>query len=121
MGTVTYSTWLLDQNAWDLVLDSSQNIALATPPYALAQDVASAIRTFLGEVWYNTELGVPYWTTVLGQLPPSALLKQLLIEQALTVPGVVTAAITITSFNYRAVKGQVTFTDVNNQTTVINF
>ena len=43
----TYSTLLLDQTEWDLVLDASGNIALASPPYALAQDVASAVRTFL--------------------------------------------------------------------------
>ena len=40
------NTLLLDQTAWDLVLDSAGNIALAAVPYARAQDVASAIKTF---------------------------------------------------------------------------
>ena len=69
----TYNTLLLDTVAWDLVLDSFGNIALASPPYALAQDVASAIRTFLGEVYYDASLGVPYFQDILGQLPPMAL------------------------------------------------
>ena len=69
-----YNTLLLDQSAWDLVIDSAGNIAMATPPYALAQDVASAVRLFLGELWYNTPKGIPYFEDVLGQLPPATLL-----------------------------------------------
>jgi len=31
-----YNTLLLDRSAWDLVLDSSGNIAMASPAYSLA-------------------------------------------------------------------------------------
>jgi enhancing lycopene biosynthesis protein 2 len=108
-----YSTILLDTVAWDLVLDSHNNIAVAAPPYALAQDAASAIRTFLGEVYYDTTVGVPYWTKILGQLPPMSLLKAKLIAAAMTVPGVVGSQCFITSFNNRVIGGQVQVTDVN--------
>ncbi len=117
----TYSTLLLDQTEWDLVLDASGNIALASPPYALAQDVASAVRTFLGEVWYDTTEGIPYWTEILGQLPPASLLIELINQAALTVPGVVSAQTSIGSFGDRTVKGQILFVDENNETTTINF
>lgn len=116
-----YSTLLLDIDQHDLVIDASGNIAMAQPPYSLAQDVASAILTFLGEVYYNTKQGIPYFDEVLGHLPPAALLTQLLSNQALTVPGVVTAQTVISSFADGAVTGQVQFTDESGETTSVNF
>jgi hypothetical protein len=116
-----FNTLLLDTDQWDLVLDASGNIAMASPPYSLAQDVASAVQTFLGEVYYNTKLGIPYLGTVLGKLPPAALLTQLITNQALTVPGVVSAQTVISSFNNRSVSGQITFTDESGVTTIVHF
>lgn len=112
-------TMLLDQSAWDLVLDSAGNIARADPPYALAQDVASACRLFLGELWYNQDAGIPYFEDILGQLPPVSLLTGWMERQALTVPGVVNAQCTITSFSDREIVGQVQFTDATGTTTTI--
>lgn len=114
------NTLLLDVDKWDLVLDASGNIALAAAPYALAQDVASAVRTFLGEVYYDTTQGIPYFDEVLGQLPPASLLTQLISNQALTVPGVLTAQCVITSFSAGSVSGQITFTSEAG-VTVVNF
>lgn len=116
-----YSTILLDQVEWDSVLDSQHNIAVAAPPYALAQDVASAVRTFLGELYYNTQRGIPYFQEILGYLPPASLLTQLISNMAMTVPGVVTAQTFITSFDAGSVQGQIIFTDESGQTTVVNF
>lgn len=121
MGSVARSTLLLDQTAWDLVLDANGNIAMASPPYALAQDVASAVRLFLGELWYDTTQGIPYWTQVLGKLPPASLLIEMINQAALTVPGVVSVQTFITAFNARAVEGQIQFVDINNVTTTVNF
>lgn len=120
-AAITYNTLLLDQSAWDLVLDANGNIAMASPPYAIAQDVASAVRLFLGELWYDTTQGIPYWTQVLGKLPPASLLIEMINQVALTVPGVVTVQTFITSFTKRAVTGNIQFVDVNNQTTTVNF
>lgn len=120
----TFNTLLLDQSAWDLVLDANGNIAMASPPYALAQDVASAVRTFLGEVYYDTTQGI--WSTdvngkTLGKLPPTALLVELINQVALTVPGVVTVQTFITSFQGRNVTGNIQFVDENNETHTVNF
>lgn len=106
-----YNTLLLDQTEWDLVLDSAGNIAMASPPYALAQDVASAVRLFLGELWFNIDKGIPYFEEVLGQLPPASLLQGLIENAALTVPGVVSAQCIISSFEGREVSGQIQFID----------
>lgn len=109
-------TLLLDGEHWDLVLDSAGNWAVASEPYALAQDVASAIRLFQGELWYNTTPGVSYFADVLGKAPPVQLYKELIVRAALTVPGVVSATCTIESFENRTVKGQVIFRDSTGQT-----
>jgi hypothetical protein len=106
-----YRTLLLDQSAWDIVIDSAGNIARAEPPYALAQDVASAVRLFLGELWYSTTKGVPYFEDVLGHLPPLSLMTGLIETAALTVPGVVTAQCIISSFDAREIGGRVQFID----------
>ena len=123
MSATIYNTLLLDQSAWDLVLDASGNIALAQPPYALAQDVASAVRTFLGELWYDTTQGVPYWTQILGKLPSSSLLIELINQQVLSVSGVVSSQTTVTSFSptTREVAGQIQFVDSSGVTTTVNF
>lgn len=99
--------------AWDLTLDSSQNIALAAEPYALAQDAASAIRTFLGECWYDTQLGIPYWEKILGKFPPPLpLLRGYLVAAALTVPGVASAKVFFRTITQRELTGQVQITSV---------
>ena len=115
------STILLDTDAWDMVLDSNGHIALANPPYAVAQDVASAIRTFLGECYYDTTLGVPYWQDFLGQPFSQSAVIQAMNAAALTVPGVVSANTVITSFTNRQVSGQVQFSTSDGTTTTINF
>lgn len=110
------STLLLDNSYWDLVLDSNGNIAVAAPPYAVAQDVASAIKTFEGEVYYDTTLGVPYFQQILGMTPPLSVFQADMVAAALTVPSVQSAVCTIQSFQGREIKGQVQFTTSAGQT-----
>jgi len=119
MGTL--STLLLDTSAWDLVLDSNGNIAKADAPYAVAQDVASAIKTFQGELWYDTSQGVPYWQQLLGRNPTSSQIAQAFNAAALTVPGVVTANTVITSVVGRQASGQVQFTTSDGTSTTVSF
>lgn len=117
---MTQNTLLLDQTIWDLCLDASGNIAMATPPYAVAQDAASAVRTFLGECWYNTALGIPYLGKILGVFPvPYALIKAQCVAAALTVPGVVSAQMFITSIKNRQLSGQLQVTDSNGNTQAV--
>lgn len=110
---------LLDLTNWDLLTDANGNIAIATPPYATAQDVASALRTFLGEVWYDVLQGIDYFQQILGQTPPLTLFQELMIAQAKTVPSVVSAECTIQAFQDRVVTGQVTFTTNDGQTGMV--
>lgn len=111
-------TILLDTATWDLTLDANGNWARAQAPYALAQDVSSAIRLFLGELWYDTSQGIDYRGVVLGKTPPLGVFQDLIVNAALTVPGVVSAVCVISSFDSgnRQVVGQCQFTDDTGET-----
>jgi len=115
------NTLLLDRTAWDLCLDANGDIAMAANPYAIAQDVASAVRLFLGELWYDTPQGVPYWGQILGQRPPMALVKQAIANAALTVPEVVQAQCLIASFSGRVITGQVQVIDTTGASHNVSF
>lgn len=114
-------TLLLRPDTWDLVLDASGNIAVASDPYALAQDAASAIKLFAGELWYNTAPGIDYFEEILSHNPPLALVKAKIIEAALTVPGVVSAKCFISRYTNRVIQGQVQVTDANGQVSAAGF
>lgn len=108
-----YDSLLGELTNWDLCLDSNGDIAVCTAPYALAQDVASAAKTFLGECWFDTSVGVPYQTQIMGQKPPLSLLQQYLVQAALSVSGVISARCVINAFNPNTgeVDGQLLFLD----------
>jgi hypothetical protein len=112
-------TLLLAVDTWDLCLDAAGNLAVATDPYGLAQDVSSAIKTFLGEVWYNDELGIDYFGQILGHAPPITYFQAQMVAAALGArPNtadvyVVSAVCVINSFDAstRTVLGEVDFVD----------
>ena len=104
-------TLLLDTKLWDLVTDINGNIAVAEAPYQLAQDAASAIRLFKGELYYDTTQGQPYWQQILGQIPPIALIKRKFLDAALSVPGVVSARVFVLAWDDRTISGQVQVAD----------
>lgn len=114
-------TMLLDQNTWDCVLDASGNIAVAAVPYALAQDAASAIKTFQGECYLDVSVGVPYLSDVLGKNPSVALLKALFSAAAMTVPGVASAKCFLSAVEGRAISGQVQVVADAGQASVMDF
>lgn len=113
-------TAVLDITEWDVVLDAAGNLAIATEPYQFAQDVASALKLFLGELWYDTEKGVPYFTDVLGHSPPITYFQALMESAALTVPGVAKATCTITQLENRTITGEVRFTTTTGLTSSVS-
>lgn len=113
------NTLLLDRSVWDLILDAQNNIAVCTDPYAIAQDVASAIRLFKGECWYDTTRGVPHFQEILGHQPSLGVLKSALQTAALTVPDTETAVVFISGVVNREVLGQVQITSTSGATTVV--
>jgi hypothetical protein len=118
--TIQHTTWLLSWDTGDSCLDAAGNIAVASAPYAIAQDVATALSTFLGECWYNNSLGVAYWQRILGQRPPTSYVTSQLETQAELVPDVASAQASVGGTNAkRGLIGQVLITDTDgNQTTL---
>lgn len=107
------TTQYLDPTSWDLTLDASRSIALASEPYATAQSVANACRLWRGEAPYNTDRGVPF-EQILGQQPPQRLVASWFEDEAASVPTVATA-VSVLEFDRvaRTMTGQVqcTLTD----------
>jgi hypothetical protein len=100
------ATLYLDPDSWDLVLDASRSIAVATYPYEQAQSVANACRLWRGEAPYNTNRGMPYDTEILGKQLPQRVLAGWYETEAATVPGVV-SAIAVLQYADRALSGQI--------------
>lgn len=108
-------TLYLNPETWDLELDSGGNIAYAKDPYSKAQDVASAIRLFSGELYYDTGKGIPYFDEILGKPHSYALYKYRMEQAALSVPDVAKAQVNINIANNRAISGAVLFWDKENR------
>ena len=107
--------------AWDLTLDANGNLAMATGPGAIAQDVASAISLFAGELLYDTSQGLPYLSEVFGPGYAPALVRSLLEQAALAVPGVVQAQASITAFNQGQISGSIRVIDQDGQAIGVHF
>jgi len=116
-----FSTVYLDPTSWDIEADVFGNIARASAPYSLAQDVASAARLFAGELYYDTEKGIPYFDEILGMLPPISLFVSYLEGAALTVSGVVSAQCIVASINAREIIGQLQFIDETGELNNVSF
>ena len=114
-------TLFLNPATWDLCADLNGNIAVASTPYSTAQDIASACRLFLGELWYNTDAGVPYFENILGQQPSLSYIQAQLQAAALTVPNVATATVALTGVVNRGLTGQVQFTTTDGESGVAGF
>lgn len=114
-------TLLLDTVRWDIVTDARGNIARATNPYAIAQDVASAIKLFSRELWYDKAKGIPYFERILGHRPPLVFLKTQVVKAAMTVPEVISARCIIATFANRQLTGQVQVIDKDGQTHNVKF
>ena len=110
----------LDTTSWDLELDSNGNLTLTDPDYSIAQDVASAIRTFQGECWYGVTLGLPYFQSLLGKLPPASYITNLLEQAALTVAGVVSVTVVSLGLNKdRQLTGSVIVVSTDTNTPIV--
>jgi bifunctional pyridoxal-dependent enzyme with beta-cystathionase and maltose regulon repressor activities len=110
----------LNTQTWDLELDSNGNLSLTDPDYSIAQDVASAIRTFLGECWYGVTLGMPYFQSILGKLPPASYITNMLEKAASTVPGVVSVTVVSLGLNKsRQLTGSVIVVSTDTNTPIV--
>lgn len=86
----------LDEETWDLDLDTAGNLATTdTEADRLAQDVATSCLVWRGESFWDSSFGVP-WGAILGKTGYSlSLIEGYIKEVAETVPEAETADVTL--------------------------
>jgi hypothetical protein len=112
---------LLDVDTWDLIIDADRNMALCAAPYAVAQDVASAVRTFTDEVIFDLNVGIPYFEEILGNTPPLQLVQGRITTEALTVPNVSQARTLINKSREGAISGEIQIIDTAGEALNVSF
>ncbi|MGV3346428.1 hypothetical protein ACGVWS_12055 [Enterobacteriaceae bacterium LUAb1] len=118
---MNHKTLQLDTDTWDLMLDGQGYIAIASAPYAVAQDVASSCLVFSGECYYDNTLGIPWKDEVLGSRPSAGYIAKKLEREAKKL-SVVDQALATVFFDKdsRTVRGAIRVTDNDgNQSQVI--
>ncbi|MFV4845148.1 hypothetical protein ACNJKD_01580 [Edwardsiella tarda] len=109
---MTYRTMKLDTETWDLTLDGSGNLAIASGGEAVAQDVASACLVFSGECYYDNTLGIPWKQDVLGKSPSSGFIATKMQAEAKKLPIVDQAICSVfTDRKTRQTRGTLLVTD----------
>lgn len=111
-------TYELDSVNWDLVVDQSGNFATVADAAQIAQDVASAVRTYLGECWYDTSLGMPYFQSIFGQTPSSSFLRAQITKAAMSIQSVTGATVTRLLLKSRKLTGTILVTTSTSQSPI---
>lgn len=112
---------LLDLDTWDLLVDADGNMAICSAPYAVAQDVACAVRTFKDELIFDLDAGIPYFDSILGHTPPLQLIQSVITKEALTVPEVSNARTIINKSNQGTISGEIQIIDIAGEEEGIGF
>lgn len=108
---MTAHTLYLHPDTWDITLDSSGRIARSTQAYAIAQNVANAVRLFTGEAFFAMDEGIPHFDIELGKTRPAlSVLRARMREAALNVEGVLDAQITLDDVQDRKLTGEILLT-----------
>ena len=108
---MTAHTLYLQPDTWDITLDSSGRIARSVQAYAIAQNVANAVRLFTGEAFFAMDEGIPHFDIELGKTRPAlSVLRARMREAALNVAGVLDAQITLDDVQERKLRGEILLT-----------
>lgn len=100
-----YQTFAFTDDTADLFLDKFGNLAMADDINALSYIVLNVVRTVRGELIYDGEIGVPYFTTIFASPPNLSLWSYYVKEAALSVPGVSA----VDSFVYENNGGEISY------------
>lgn len=77
-------------NKWDIYVNEDGNIATVTDVYAIAQNVANAVRLFTNDAYFDKNKGIPHFEIELGQkaIISRSTLTNRIRKAALAVEGV---------------------------------
>ena len=87
-------TFFLDAN-WDITLDSSGRLRMSDKAYAIAQNVANAVRLFTQDAFFAQDEGIPHFEIDLGRKPLYSVLRGRVKKAALEVEGVLDAVVNL--------------------------
>lgn len=73
---------------WDLSLTPDGRIATSAGDYAVAQNVANAVRLFTDDAYYDPDRGIPHFAITLGRKPSMSVFRAVVRQAALGVDGV---------------------------------
>ena len=108
---MTAHTLYLNPDSWDITLDSSGRLQTSASAYAIAQNVANAVRLFTGEAFFAMDEGIPHFDIELGKTRPALpVLRARMREAALNVEGVLDAQITLDDVQERKLTGEILLT-----------
>lgn len=100
-----FDTIELDAGTWDVAVVGG-SFAIRKGAAAVAQDMSTAVRLFLGEYVYDALAGVPY-LSIFGQTTSLPILKSDISTAAAAIPGAENVVCYIESVKDRCVSGQV--------------
>ena len=104
-------TLYLTPDNWDITLDSSGRLQTSASAYAVAQNVANAVRLFTGEAFFAMDEGIPHFEIELGYTRPAlSVLRARIREAALNVEGVLDAAVNLDGVRDRKLTGEILLT-----------
>ena len=118
---MTDHTLLLDTDVWDLTLDAGGNIATSSGPYAIAQNVANAVRLFTDDAWYDPRRGIPHFMVDLGHRPDASVVRNRVRRAALGVDGVAAAVVTVAGEDDRVLGGNIELTLTTGENASVDF
>ena len=85
---MAYGHTLTLDAGWDLQLDAAGNIMTSSGDYAVAQNVANAVRLFTNDAYYDPDRGIPHFALTLGRKPVMSVFRTVVRQAALGVDGV---------------------------------
>ena len=104
-------TLYLTPDNWDITLDSSGRLQTSANAYAIAQNVANAVRLFTNEAFFAMDEGIPHFEIELGFTRPAlSVLRARIREAALNVEGVLDAAVNLDGVRDRKLTGEILLT-----------
>ena len=112
-------TLLLDAQ-WDLTVDAGGNIATVSDAYAIAQNVANAVRLFTDDAYFDRDRGIPHFQIELGHKPPYSILRTRILQAARAVQGVADATVTFDR-DERKLGGEILLTLADGTTANVEF
>lgn len=108
-------TWALKSDSWDVYTDEVGNIALKSDSARLAQDVASSVRVFTGELPFDITRGVDYNKPDTNR----DLLNHQINEQARLIEGVKSSIVVFEKLKDRKLKPVIYVINEENEEIVV--